>query len=80
MGVPVVATRVGGTPDLIQEGRQGLLVPPRAPEELAAAVKRILEDPQRSLKMGEEGRRQVQNLYPSERGAKVLARCLRGDR
>lgn len=43
-GVPIVATRVGGTPELVEHGRSGLLVPPRAPAELAAAIVRVLEE------------------------------------
>jgi glycosyltransferase involved in cell wall biosynthesis len=43
-GVPIVATRVGGTPELIEDGRNGLLVPSHAPVELAAAIARVLED------------------------------------
>jgi len=76
MQVPVVATRVGGVPELVQEGRHGLLVPPQDPEELAAAVQRILADPRASRQMGERGRARVENFYSSKRGARVLARCL----
>lgn len=43
-GVPIVATRVGGTPELVEDGRSGLLVPPHAPAELAAAIARVLDD------------------------------------
>ena len=43
-GVPIVATRVGGTPELVDDGRTGLLVPPHAPAELATAIARVLED------------------------------------
>ena len=44
-GVPVVATRVGGVPELIDDGRTGLLVPPGDEEALAAAIARALADP-----------------------------------
>ncbi len=44
LGVPVVATRTGGVPDLVQDGETGLLVPPRQPHELAAAILRLLRD------------------------------------
>ncbi len=44
LGVPVVATRTGGVPDLVQDGDTGLLVPPREPHALAAAILRLLRD------------------------------------
>ncbi len=43
-GVPIVATRVGGTPELVTDGVTGLLVPPHAPAELASAMARVLEE------------------------------------
>jgi glycosyltransferase involved in cell wall biosynthesis len=45
VGVPVVATAVGGVPEVVHDGENGLLVPPGRPEELAAAMRRILEEP-----------------------------------
>ena len=44
-GLPVVATRVGGTADLVHDGVNGLLVAPRDPAALAAAISRVLADP-----------------------------------
>lgn len=43
-GVPVVATDVGGTPEVLENGKSGLLVPPQNPEELANAIKRLWLD------------------------------------
>jgi glycosyltransferase involved in cell wall biosynthesis len=43
-GIPVVATRTGGIPEIVEDGVSGLLVPPRSPELLAAAIQRMLED------------------------------------
>lgn len=44
VGTPVVATAVGGVPEIVRDDENGLLVPPRSPEELAAALSRLLED------------------------------------
>jgi glycosyltransferase involved in cell wall biosynthesis len=53
---PVVATRVGGIPDLIDDGEQGLVVEPQDPAGFAAAVAQLLRDPERARRMGERGR------------------------
>lgn len=44
LGVPVVATRTGGIPEMVEDGVSGLLVPPRDPQALADAVERVLQD------------------------------------
>ncbi|MDX6452926.1 MAG: hypothetical protein QOH16_2975 [Gaiellaceae bacterium] len=56
-GRPVVATSVGGTPDLIDDGIHGLLVRRRDPGALAAAVARLLRDPELRERLGEAGRK-----------------------
>ena len=53
---PVVATCVGGLPDLVEDGVSGLLVPPQDPAALAAALAELLLDPERARRMGEAGR------------------------
>jgi glycosyltransferase involved in cell wall biosynthesis len=58
-GVPVVATRVGGIPELITDGVNGLLAPPRDPASLADALAQILEDPERSTAIGHAARQRV---------------------
>ena len=45
VGVPVVATAVGGVPEVVRDGANGLLVEPGKPEVLAAAMRRVLEEP-----------------------------------
>lgn len=55
-GLPVVASRVGGLPELVRDGETGVLVPPRDPSALAEAVAALLADPSRSQRLGEAGR------------------------
>jgi glycosyltransferase involved in cell wall biosynthesis len=61
--VPVVATRVGGVPDLVRHGETGLLVPAGDPAALAAALATLLADPERRLALGLAGRRAVYPAY-----------------
>jgi glycosyltransferase involved in cell wall biosynthesis len=59
METPVVATRAMGNPELVGHEINGLLVPPRDPEALAAAVLRLLADPAWARELGRAGRRRV---------------------
>jgi sugar transferase (PEP-CTERM/EpsH1 system associated) len=62
-GLPVVATAVGGNPEIVRDGESGLLVPPRAPQRLADALVELLCDPARARAMGEIGREIVIERY-----------------
>jgi glycosyltransferase involved in cell wall biosynthesis len=63
-GLPVVATRVGGTPELVVDGVTGILVPPRSPADLAAAVCRFLADPDLARRLGSAGRERAFREFP----------------
>ena len=56
---PVVASRVGGIPEVVGHREHGLLVPPRDPEALAAAVLEVFQDPGASAARGRAGRARV---------------------
>lgn len=56
MGVPVVASNVGGIPEVVNEGVNGLLVPPSSPEALAAAIIKLLKDVEFRTEMGKRCR------------------------
>jgi len=62
-GKPVVATRVGGIPYVVPDGKAGLLVPPNNPHSLAAAITKLLDDPELRRRMGVAGRLHVQNNF-----------------
>lgn len=65
-GLPCVATGVGGSADLLTEGVNGLLVPPRAPSSLAAALLRLLRDPGLAATLGAAARWTVEEGYAIE--------------
>jgi glycosyltransferase involved in cell wall biosynthesis len=64
---PVVATAVGGVPEVIMDGQTGLLVPPKDPEALAQAIITFLRNPERARAMGEAGRKRVLEHFTVER-------------
>ncbi len=59
----VVASAVGGIPEVVEDGKTGLLVPPARPDELAAAIRRLLDDPGLARAMGQAGRRRVEEKF-----------------
>lgn len=69
MEVPVVATKVGGPPEIVRDGREGLLVAPREPSAWAAAIRALAEHPERASEMGRRGRRRVELAFTSSRHA-----------
>lgn len=66
-GVPVVATAVGGVPEIIHDGSLGALAKSRRPRPLAEAVVSLLRDPARRRAMAEAGRREVRERYDPAR-------------
>lgn len=65
-GRPVVASAVGGTPELVVNGETGLLVPPRDSHALAGAIHRLLEDPELRRRMGETARQRVAESFSAD--------------
>ena len=62
-GLPVVAGTSGGAPETVQEGVTGHVVEPRSPDEVAAAISRLLDDPARARAMGAAGRAWVEQQW-----------------
>jgi glycosyltransferase involved in cell wall biosynthesis len=58
-GLPIVAARAAAAPEVVSDGESGILVAPDSPGDLAAALDRLLSDPEERRRMGETGRRQV---------------------
>jgi len=82
-GVPVVSTNVGGIPCIVRDGATALLVPPGAPAELAAAVRRVLEDATLAAELRQNGLRDVRQYAWSQvrdQWARVYEAALAGSR
>jgi len=65
-GKPVVATDVGGSSEVVIDGKPGFLVPPKAPEALAGAVLHLLTDPELARDLGKAGRIRVEAEFTPE--------------
>jgi glycosyltransferase involved in cell wall biosynthesis len=64
--LPVVATDVGGNPEVVVDGETGFLVPPGDPGRLAAATLKLLQAPEMARDMGAAGRRRVEAHYRAD--------------
>jgi hypothetical protein len=77
-GLPVVATAVDGTPEIVRDGETGLLVPPSQPGPLAEALARVLDDPALARRMGEEALRVGRELYTWTANARRMTEIYEG--
>jgi glycosyltransferase involved in cell wall biosynthesis len=74
-GLPIVACRAAAVPEVVEDGRTGLLVRPNDPEELARAMERVLTDAGLRAELGAAGRRRVE-AYDLDRVAARLLEAL----
>ncbi len=72
-GIPVVATSVGGVPDVVHDGLTGTLVPARSPERLAAAMRALAEDPGLRQRLGEAARLDARDRFGAKRLVSTVA-------
>jgi glycosyltransferase involved in cell wall biosynthesis len=84
MSLPVVVTRAGGVPELVDDGHDGVFVPPDAPAAIADAIEVVARDPALARRLGENARRTIEKAFDSRRSAALLAAladgAARGDR
>ena len=74
-GRPVVATRVGGIPELVADGGNGFLVPPRAPAEIAGRLVQLLGDSELRVRMGAAGRLAAESKFDLTSNLDALMRA-----
>ena len=76
-GKPIVATRVGGMPEAIRDGENGILVPPRDYKSLADGIKRLIKNPTEAERMGKKSRKLVEEKFDIQKIAYDLSECYR---
>lgn len=64
-GLPVVATDVGDVARIVSDGEDGFVVPPHAPEKLAIALRKLIEEPEAARRMGSSARGRIEANYSS---------------
>jgi glycosyltransferase involved in cell wall biosynthesis len=77
-GLPVVATRVGGVPEIIEDGRSGLLVASGDDEAMAERILTLARNPALGRQLGQAGRERARSLFSEERMTAGYARMYRG--
>jgi len=70
MKVPVIATNVGGLPEVVEDGKTGILIPPGDVNALCSAIKYLVNNPETRLKMGENGRARVLEKFTIEQNVR----------
>ena len=68
--VPTIGTAAGGVAELITDGADGVLVPPKSPPAMAAAIMRLVGDPALARRLGSAGRQRVVAGFGARRGQK----------
>ena len=79
-GLPVVATRVGGNPEVVSEGETGLLVPAGSSDDLAAALLAVYRDAEAGRRMGRAGRERAERCFDVRRTVDRYQRLYLGER
>jgi glycosyltransferase involved in cell wall biosynthesis len=74
-GLPVVASRVGGLPEVIDDGRTGMLFPPGDEVSIAQALVRVVENKELAQRFGEAARRRVESIFGIKRMSKEYNDC-----
>ncbi len=76
-GVPVIATNVGGIPELIEDGETGFLIPPKDPKAIADAVTYVIENPEKAKTVVENARKLVREKFDYRENARQFVQLYR---
>jgi len=74
-GLPVVATAVSGNLDVISDGENGILIPPKSPKKMADAISMLLDDDETRRKLGKNARKIIEERYTWERISEKILKC-----
>ena len=72
-----MATAVSGIPELVEDCRTGLLVEPESPAEIALAIERVADDPDRARRLSAAARKQVVDKFDIRKNAALLSGMIR---
>lgn len=72
LGLPIIATSVGGTEEIFTDGQSASLIPPRSPESLAKAITQLFSDQNLRELLGRNARLRIQTAFSSDRSAAAL--------
>ena len=71
-GLPVIATAVGGTPEIVTQNKNGVLIPPKNPTAMADAILTLLENKNLALSIGEAARKTIEQKFSWEENVRQL--------
>jgi glycosyltransferase involved in cell wall biosynthesis len=71
-GLPVIATTVGGTPEIVAHNKNGVLIPPKNPQAMAKAITELLSNPNLEQKLGKQARHNVEERFSWEQNVRQL--------
>jgi len=74
-GIPVIATRIGGNTEIISNGLNGFLVPPRSPREMAERILMLLENEELRKRIGRAARRTIEERYTWDKVSQRVLEC-----
>lgn len=72
VGLPVISTRVGGIPEMVEDGKSGILINPGAPSEIANAVLYLMQDPEIRQKFGQRSKQIFEEKFEFSKGIKEV--------